>query len=94
MEMMHTSTSEVQDQIINFQKQQIWKEKRHDYLSMWLEIEKLEQDVEKFNDDEIERENSIHKLLLWCRKQEEFFERRRKRDEEQQAAKKDLENLA
>lgn len=49
IEMLNTSPNEIQDQIINFQKQYIWKEKRHDYLSMWLEIEKLEQDVEKFN---------------------------------------------
>lgn len=42
IENLYTSPSEIQDQIINFQKQYIWKEKRHDYLSMWLEIEKLE----------------------------------------------------
>ena len=57
MEMMHSSANEAQEAIIFFQKQLIWKEKRHDYLSMWLEIEKLEQDVEKFLIDEIERGN-------------------------------------
>ena len=69
IEKLNTSPNEVQDQIINFQKQYIWKEKRHDYLSMWLEIEQLEQDVEKFNRNEIERENNIHNLLLFHEQQ-------------------------
>lgn len=71
MEKLNTPPNEVQDQIINFQKQYIWKEKRHDYLSMWLEIEKLEQDVEKFNRNIIEKDNSIHRILLWSTNQNE-----------------------
>lgn len=47
---------------------------------MWLEIEKLEQDVEKFNDNEIERENTIHKLLMWCNDVESMFDRRESRE--------------
>lgn len=36
---------------------------------MWLEIEKLEQDVEKFNRNIIEKDNNIHRLLLWSKNQ-------------------------
>jgi len=93
IEMLNSSPSEVQDQIINFQKQYIWKEKRHDYLSMWLEIEKLEQDVEKFNNQEIERENNIHRLLQWCKEQDQLHQSQMK-DFQQTQQSNALENLA
>jgi len=37
-------------------------------MAMWLEIEKLQQDVDKYNDDKIEEGNVIHILLDLCSK--------------------------
>lgn len=53
--MNKTTTEEIRNQIINFQKQQIWKEKRFDYVSKWLQIEKLEHELNMQNKEEAEQ---------------------------------------
>lgn len=53
--MNKTTAEEIRNQIINFQKQLIWKEKRFDYVSKWLQIEKLEHELNEQNRDEAEQ---------------------------------------
>ena len=40
--MLRTSNEEIQDLVVNFQKEQIWKERRFDFVTQWLEIEQVD----------------------------------------------------
>lgn len=53
--MLKTTPEEIHDLIINFQKQQIWRDKRFDFVTQWLEIEHVDRELEKHIQDQNQR---------------------------------------
>lgn len=56
--MIPISEKEIDDMIVNFQKSQIWQEKRLDFVSQWLEIDLIDHDMK----DHIQKQETYEEV--------------------------------